>query len=311
VSVVPGRGHGVPIRFASPIDAANFGEHRAGSPSTPLSSIHGFSDRITADGSSGYRAEPGRYHVYAGRFCPRSHRAVITLTFTGLINTGFDVLTVSFVDGMRDGRGWAFRERTGPDPINGFTLLREAYEASTPGYDGNISIPVLWDRRRNRIVSNNADTIDVDLATVFRSWAGPAAELYPEANREQIDCVSRTIAALDRTINRAVYHQVARDELVAMLRDLDRRLAGNRYLLGDVLTLADVRLWVLLVRYDAGPNAHGAAGPTLTHYPSLWAYARDLYAQPAFRATTDFAAFTAPLTPLPNWTEPVRTAVNA
>jgi putative glutathione S-transferase len=288
-------------RFASPIDASQFGEHRVMPSVTRPGPVTEFTDRITSDGSSRYRAEPGRYHLYAGRFCPRSHRAAIVLALNGLTGGKADAVSVSFVDGLRDGRGWAFRERTGPDPVNGFTLLREAYEASAPGYDGNVSIPIIWDRRSDRIVSNNADTIDVDLATGFQPWACPNVELYPWRDREHIDHLNREIAAVDRTITRAVYHDAARDDLRVMLRELDNRVSRSRYPFGDRLTLADVRLWVLLVRYDAGPNATGAAGPKLTTYDNLWAYARELYRRPAFRDTTDFAAFTAPLTPLPLW----------
>jgi glutathionyl-hydroquinone reductase len=298
-----------PVRFASPIDAFMFGEHRITSPLARPRPVRQFTGRITADGSSGYRAEPNRYHLYAGPFCPRSHRATITLALTGLA----DVVSASYVDGLRDGRGWAFRERTGADPVNGFTLVRQAYEATEPGYDGNVSIPVLWDRRGGRIVSNNADIIDVDLATAFTDTstdttashsARAGVDLYPVRARDRIDELSRHITAVDQTVTRAVYHEAARHELRAALRELDHRLATRRYLVGNALTLADIRLWVLLVRYDAGPNANGAAGPKLTSYTHLWAYARDLYTHPAFSDTTDFAAFTAPFTPLPDWTEP-------
>jgi putative glutathione S-transferase len=129
-------------------------------------------------------------------------------------------------------------------------------------------------------------------------------QLYPETARAKIDELSRQLAHLDLTITRAVYHDTARQELRAELSDLDRRLAASRFLLGTDLSLADIRLWVLLVRYDASPNANGAAGPKLTTFDNLWAYARDLYSQPAFRDTTDFAAFTASVTQLPDWTQP-------
>jgi glutathionyl-hydroquinone reductase len=288
-----GAGGSVGARFASPIDAFTFGEHRSPSASTPLRVVQDFTDRITPDGRADYPAEPGRYHLYGGRFCPRTQRANIVLALTGLA----ELVSVSYVNGLRDGRGWAFRERTGPDPINGFVLLREAYEATEPNYEGNIAIPVLWDRRSNRIVSNDADTIDVDLATAFAAWVSPGIALYPLAMRERIDDVSRQISVLERTVVRAVYSDTAKDDLRVRLNELNRRLKSSRYLIGDALTLADIRLWVRLVRYDVGINAHGAAGPKLTGFANLWAYARDLYAQPAFRDTTDFGAFAAPLTP--------------
>jgi putative glutathione S-transferase len=238
------------VRFASPIDAYAFSEHRI-SPSRARSKpVPRFTGRLTADGSSGYPSEPGRYHVYAGRFCPRSHRANIVVALNGLAG----LVSVSYVDGLRDGRGWAFRERTGPDPVNGFTLLREAYEATEPGYNGDVCLPVLWDRRERRIVSNDADTIDVDLATAFAARPAPAA-LYPIGSRDQIDELNRQVAALETAVVRAVYLDPAKREVRAAMHDFDRRLDSGRYLLGDTLTLADVRLWVRLVRYDAGANA--------------------------------------------------------
>jgi glutathionyl-hydroquinone reductase len=281
-------------RFATPIDAFAYGEH----PMVPRpDSAQPFSGRITAGGSGEFPAESHRYHLYAGRFCPRSHRAIIALALSGFS----EFVSVSYVDGLRDGRGWAFRERTGPDPVNGFTLLREAYEATRPGYAGNVSLPVLWDRQTGRIVSNDANTIDIDLATAFAGRR--VVDLYPQWATDQIEVVSRRIAALDRTVVRAVYVDEAKDELRTMLREFDRTLSRSRYLLGETISLADVRLWVRLVRYDVGANAHGAAGPRLATFESLPAYVRDLYDQPAFRDSTDFKAFAAPLTPLPSWVQ--------
>jgi len=290
-----------PIRYASDIDAFAYGEHRIVTPPAAPRPVRQFTDRLSADGSSGFRAEPGRYHLYGGWSCPRSHQAAIVLALHRLTH----VVSTSYVDRLRDGRGWAFRQRTGADPVNGFTLLREAYEASAPGYDGNISIPVLWDRRRNRIVSNNPATIDVELATSFAAWDNSGIDSYPMAHRDHIDAASREITKLDRGIVSAVYYDVAKVELRVRLRDLDRQLAKRRYLISDSVTLADIRLWVVLVRYEAGSNANGAAGPKLSSFGHLWDYARDLYALPSFRATTDFDAFTAPLTPLADWSRPV------
>lgn len=285
--------------FASEIDAFTFGEHRvAAAPSrgaTPR-----FGNRLTSDGSSGFLAEPDRYHLYAGWFCPRSQRATIQLALNGLT----DFVTVSYVDGLRDGRGWAFRERTGPDTVNGFTLLREAYEASDLSYDGPISVPVLWDRHSARVVSNNSDTIDLDFAAALAARSGNGVNTYPHELRGRIDESCRESAELAQCIVRAVYFEAARAELRARLHELDTLFARRRFLLGDRLTVADVRLWVILARYDAGPNATGAAGPRLTEFTHLWEYARDLYALPAFRSTTNFRAFATPLTPLADWDRP-------
>jgi len=111
--------------------------------------------------------------------------------------------------------------------------------------------------------------------------------------------IGRTVS---RRVGRAVYDSTTADRLLATFRDLNARLAHRRYLLADSITVADIRLWVTLVRYDAGPNAHGAIGPKLSAYQHLWRYARELYRQTAFRATTDFAEFAAPFADLPDWT---------
>lgn len=283
------------IGYASPIDASVHGEYRSAAPAVAGRRIAG---RV---GASEHPAEPGRYHVYAGWFCPWSHRATIQVALNGLT----DIVSVSYVDGLRDGRGWAFREGTGPDPVNGFTLLREAYRASYPGYEGAISIPVLWDRRAGCIVSNDPSSIDLDLATAFTRWATPDVDTYPVALRPAIDALNTRIGpTVNQCIGRAVYDPATAKQLLAMFRELNDRLAHRRYLLGADITVADVRLWVTLVRYDAGANAHGAIGPKLPAYRHLWRYARELYSHPAFRDTTDLAAFTAPYADVPDWTGP-------
>jgi glutathionyl-hydroquinone reductase len=209
-----------------------------------------------------------------------------------------DVISLSVVDPLRDGRGWAFRDGPGytPDPVNGFTLIRQAYDATEPGYDGHISVPVLWDRQTSRIVSNNFPDITIDLETQFGAWATPGIDLYPPALRTQIDELNERVYT---DVNNGVYRcgfatsQAAYDtavvRLFAALDDLDRRLAGRRYLFGDTVTEADVRLWVTLARFDAVYVTHFKANlRRLADYPNLWPYARDLYQQPAFRETTNF-----------------------
>ena len=161
-------------RGASPVDFAAFGDYgdfRRNQPAARsagrefVRAAYPFRGRITADGSSGYPAEPGRYHLYISWACPWAHRTAIVRKLLGLE----EVISLSAVDPVRDGRGWAFREGPGHalDPVNGFALLREAYEATEPGYDGHISVPVLWDRETRRIVSNNFPDITIDLETQF------------------------------------------------------------------------------------------------------------------------------------------------
>lgn len=281
-------------QYASPIDAGRHGEHRhiaAGRPAVA-------NGRITADGSSGFRAAPGRYHLYAGWFCPCSHRSTIQIALQGL----GDVVSVSYIDGLRDARGWAFRPQTGPDPVNGFTLLRQAYLATRADYVGPVTVPVLWDRETGAIVSSDPDTISRDLAVEFASWSRTPVETYPLALRDPIEELGLVIStSVSRSLSHALYDNVAAQTVRTTLTDFDRRLSLSRFLLGDAITDADIQLWVELVRYDVGVNAQGRVGPALTSYRNLWRYACELSALPAFHSTTDFAAFAAPLTAQLDW----------
>ena len=288
---------------ASPVDFAAFGDYGDFRPRrVPADAQAGefvrpaypFQGRVTADGSSGYPAEPGRYHLYISWACPWANRTAIVRDLLGLQ----DVISLSAVDPVRDGRGWAFRQGDGYglDPVNGFAFLREAYEATEPGYDGHISVPVLWDKNTGRIVSNNFPDITLDLDTQFGAWADPAYDLYPEALRPQIDGLNDLIYA---TVNNGVYrsgfattqeayhHAVTR--LFATLDELEQRLAGQRYLFGAAITEADVRLYVTLARFDAVYYSHFKCNlRRVADYPNLWGYARDLYAVPAFSRNTRF-----------------------
>lgn len=253
-----------------------------------------FRARISADGASGFPAEPGRYHLYISWACPFAQRSAIVRRLKGLD----DVVSLSALDPVRDGRGWAFRDGPGHslDPVNGFALLREAYEATAPGYRGHVSVPVLWDRETGRIVNNAVADITIDLDTQFEAWAGGAHQLYPEALRPEIDAVN---AVVYENVNYGVYlcgfapTQRFYDEMVARvfrtLDELEERLAHRRYLVGEQITEADVRLWVSLARFDAVYHPlFKVSLRRLTDYPSLWRYTRDLYSVPAFRETTDF-----------------------
>jgi putative glutathione S-transferase len=287
-------------RYATAVDTAAHGEYRIRQEPDDPRPLLRFTGRITDDGP--FTPKPFRYHVYGGRFCPWSQRVAITRALSGLA----DFVTMSFVDGARDGRGWAFRERHGPDPVNAFTLLREAYDATEEGFDGHVSVPALWDRTTAQLVSNDCVGIGVDFASRFRHIAQPVVDLYPAEHRD-------TIEQLDSWIGPDVNHGVnaarrpapdgenARTALLAAFARLDERLSHSRYLIGDTVTEADVRLWVTLVRFDVGVNADRSISPGLHVYPRLWSYARDLYRLPAFRDTTDFAAFTAPDATIPDW----------
>jgi len=253
-----------------------------------------FQGRVTADGSSGYRAEPGRYHLYVSWACPWAHRSAIVRELKGLQ----DVVSLSAVDPVRDGRGWAFREGSGhgPDPVNDFAFLSQAYEATEPGFDGHRSVPVLWDKQQGRIVSNNFPDITIDLATAFEQWADPSVDTYPVGLRPQIDELNQRIYEF---VNNGVYrcgfaptqaaYDVAVVDLFAVLDELDQRLADRRFLFGDSITESDVRLWVTLARFDAVYVTHFKTNlRRLVDHPNLWPYARDLYQHKAFGGTTDF-----------------------
>ena len=245
---------------ASPADFETYGDYRVKAPPRAdgafVRPLYPFQGRVSADGSTGYPAEAGRYHLYISLACPWAHRSAIVRALLGLE----DVVSMSVVDPVRDGRGWAFRDGPGytPDPVNGFTLLREAYQATEPGYDGHVSVPVLWDKQSSRIVSNNFPDITIDLGTQFGEWASPAYDLYPAALRPEIDALNERVYA---TVNNGVYrcgfatsqpaYESAVAALFATLDDLDQRLASRRYLFGDSITEADVRLWVTLARFDA------------------------------------------------------------
>ena len=283
---------------ASPVDFETYGDYQVKAPPRAdgafVRPLYPFQGRVSADGSTGYRAEAGRYHLYISLACPWAHRSAIVRALLGLE----DVISMSVVDPIRDGRGWAFRDGPGytPDPVSGFTLLRDAYQATEPGYDGHVSVPVLWDKETGRIVSNNFPDITIDLGTQFGRWANPAFDLYPAPLRPEIDSLNERVYT---TVNNGVYRcgfatsQQAYDSAVASLfatlDDLDQRLATRRYLFGDSITEADVRLWVTLARFDAVYVTHFRANlRRLADYPHLWPYARDLYSMPAFRTTTDF-----------------------
>jgi glutathionyl-hydroquinone reductase len=287
------------MAYASPVDFERYGQYGQGRGFDKGQSfqrpVYQFQGRITADGSSGHRAEPGRYHLYIAWGCPWAQRTAIVRKLLGLE----DVVSLSYVDDERDGRGWAFRERRGADPVNGFTLLAEAYEATEPGYRGHVSVPALWDRQTGKLVSNNFPDITIDLGTQFGAWSGTSADLYPPALRAGIDALNERVY---ETVNNGTYRVAGatterdytelRHRLTDTLGALETRLAGQRYLFGAGVTEADVRLWPTLARFDLGYNPLGKISERrLVDFPALWGYARDLYQLPAFRETTDFASF--------------------
>ena len=235
------------------------------------------------------RAQPaGRYHLYVSPACPWAHRTLIVRRLKQLE----DAIGVTAVDAVRDARGWRFAE---PEPVNGFDLLSQAYLATNPDYDGRVSVPVLWDTVEGRIVNNESAEIVVHLNGLFDHLGDATVDLYPEALRPEIDAVNAVVYA---NVNDGVYrtgfarsqeaYEAAFDRLFAALDWLDARLARQRYLVGDRLTLADIRLYTTLVRFDAAYHGHFKCNlRRLVEYPALWAYLRDLWQRPGFGDTTD------------------------
>jgi putative glutathione S-transferase len=254
-----------------------------------------FRDRITANGSSGYVAEPGRYHLYVSLACPWAHRAIIVRELLGLEST----ISMSVVDPIRDEKGWAFREGEGhgADPVCGFLYLSEPYLRSDPTFTGRVTVPCIWDRVTERIVTNNYPDITIDFETEFTAFHGAGApDLYPLALREEIDTVN---ALVYDDVNNGVYragfatsqakYEAAVHALFARLDWLEERLATQRYLVGAQLTEADIRLFTTLVRFDAVYVGHFKCNlRRLVDYPNLWRYARDLYQRPGFGDTVSF-----------------------
>jgi len=255
---------------------------------------------VTADGSSGFPAVAGRYHLYVSLACPWSHRAAIVRVVKGLQ----DAVSLSFADPFRDERGWAFTgaEFAAPvtgetlryvDDLNGFSFLSEAYTATDPSFHGRVTVPVLWDKQTGQIVNNESSDIVRMFNGAFDGLAREHVDLYPAELRDEIDELE---ALLYDKVNNGVYKagfartQKAYDhafhELFAALGVLEERLAQRRFLLGDRITEADWRLFPTLARFDAVYYSHFKCNERrLIDYPNLWAYTRDLYRQPGIAGT--------------------------
>jgi putative glutathione S-transferase len=243
-----------------------------------------FREWVRADGSTPYEPEFGRYHLYVSYACPWAHRTIIVRALKGLE----DAIGMSVVDPIRDEMGWAFRRVDGAttgDPVNGFAYLAEAYRASDPHYHGRVTVPVLWDTRTRRIVSNSDDDIMRMLETEFDALARHDVDLYPAEHRAGIDALNDTIY---ERVNNGVYRagfastQEAYEPPVYALFEtldmLDARLAGQRYLFGRAPVETDWRLFVTLVRFDAVYVGHFKCNlRRIADYPNLSGYLRDLY----------------------------------
>ena len=255
--------------------------------------VSAFRDWVSDDGSTDFPAEAGRYHLYVALACPWAHRSVITRKLKGLE----EAIPMTVVDPIRDEKGWAFRDVPGADrdPINDFTHLSQAYTATDDAFSGRVTVPVLWDKQQERIVNNESAEVIVMLDQAFDGLASNEIELYPEDLREEIDELN---AFVYDAINDGVYkcgfaatqaaYEVAFEKLFDALERLDERLADSRYLMGDRLTLADIRLFTTAVRFDPVYHLHFKCNKArIVDYPNLWAWTRDLYQTPGVAETVD------------------------
>jgi putative glutathione S-transferase len=251
-----------------------------------------FRDAVSADGSTAYPAEAGRYHLYVSWACPWAHRTVIGRHVKGLESA----IGLSVVDPLRDDRGWAFTGGEYVDDVNGWSFLSEGYLASDPAFDGRYSVPVLWDRQTRRIVNNESADILRMLNGGFGELADDRVELYPAPLRPEIDALDERIYD---SLNNAVYkagfatrQDVYEREAVAvfaLLDELELRLADRRFLFGDLPVETDWRLFTTLVRFDAVYAIHFKLSlRRIVDYPNLWGYLRDLYQQPGIADTVRF-----------------------
>jgi putative glutathione S-transferase len=253
-----------------------------------------FHDRVTADGSSGFAAQTGRYHLYVSYACPWASRALLVRKLKKLE----DVISVSVVHPFMGPDGWTFDAAPGtiPDTVNHTKYLRDVYVLAKRDYTGRVTVPVLWDKQTRTIVNNASRDILRMLDTEFDAFGDASLTFCPADLRERVDA---EITALYAPVNDGVYRagfaekQEAYDEAVtALFAALDRyeeRLAGHRYLLGDTLTEADWCFFTTLIRFDLVYHYHFKCNlRRIRDYPSLWGYVRDLYQHPGVRDTVRF-----------------------
>jgi putative glutathione S-transferase len=253
-----------------------------------------FRDWVRADGSTAYPPESGRYHLYVSLSCPWAHRTIIVRALKGLE----DAVGMTVVDPVRDDFGWAFRDGDGysKDPINGWSYLAEAYRATDPHYHGRVTVPVLWDTKTKRIVSNSDDDIMRMFETEFNALARHDLDLYPHEHRAEIDRLNDVIY---ETVNDGVYragfaatqeaYEPPAYRLFEELDKLDARLAERRYLFGSAPVETDWRLFVTLIRFDPVYFGHFKCNlRRIVDYPNLSGYLRDLYQTPRVAETVNF-----------------------
>lgn len=259
-----------------------------------------FRNWITKDGSpgpsgqGGFKAEANRYHLYISLACPWASRALIFRKIKGLE----DMISLSVVHPHMGENGWSFEEGEGviPDPILGARFLREIYTHVEPNYTGRVTVPVLYDKKTDTIVSNESSEIIRMFNSAFDDLGAKEGDYYPEELREEIDKINDMVY---HNINNGVYkagfataQDVYEKEVKNLFENLDKIeniLEDNRYLTGDKITEADWRLFTTLIRFDPVYYGHFKCNiKPLTDYKNLWRYTRDLYKYPGVKETVDF-----------------------
>ena len=250
--------------------------------------------RITEDGSDGYPVEPGRYRLVVARACPWANRTIIVRRLLGLEG----VLSMGLCGPTHDERSWTFDlDPGGVDPVLKIERLQQAYFARDPEYPRGITVPAIVDMPTGKVVTNDFAQMTLDFSSEWIAYHRDGApDLYPQALRDEIDTVNTRVFT---EVNNGVYrcgfagsqqaYEAAYDRLFTAMDWLSERLQNRRYLLGDTITEADVRLFTTLARFDPVYHGHFKCNRNkLAEMPVLWAYARDLFQTPGFGDTTDF-----------------------
>lgn len=256
---------------------------------------------VTADGhrgstgEGGFVAEPGRYHLYVSLACPWAHRTLILRALKGLET----LISVSVVNPYMGEHGWSFEQADGviADPLFQSQYLHQIYLRAKPDYTGRVTVPVLWDKQRNTIVSNESSDIIRMFNSAFDAVGARAGDFYPEMLRPEIDALN---ALIYERINNGVYragfatsqnaYEEAVRQLFETLEQLETRLTKQRYLLGERISEADWRLFTTLIRFDAVYYGHFKCNiKRLVDYPNLWAYTRELYQWPGIAQTLNLS----------------------
>ena len=256
-----------------------------------------FRNWITVDGSAGptgeggFKAEPGRYHLYVSYACPWAHRTLIFRALKGLEG----MISLSVVNWFMGENGWTFEDGDGviPDSVNNARFLYQVYLAAQADYSGRITVPVLWDKKKKTMVSNESSEIIRMFNSAFDAIGAKPGDYYPQQLRREIDDLNERIY---HTVNNGVYKagfattQDAYEEAVVPLFEtldwLEERLSASRYLLASTITEADWRLFTTLVRFDPVYVGHFKCNlKRIADYPNLSGYLRDLYRQPGVAAT--------------------------